>query len=54
MAQQMTNKIFHTTTRHKECLDSLLHGPHSTTWNDAVTDELGRLAQGSYNHTFKT
>ena len=49
MSQQMTNKIFHTTTRQRKSLNSLLHGPHSTTWNDAVTNELGRLAQGIYN-----
>ena len=45
----MTNKMFHTTTRQRKSLNSLLHGPHSTTWNDAVTNELGRLAQGIYN-----
>ena len=44
----MASKIFHVfdTTGHKESLDSLLKGPHSTTWTGAVSNELGRLAQG--------
>ena len=44
----MASKLFHIfdTTCHKESLDSLLKGPHSTTWTGAVSNELGRLAQG--------
>ena len=44
----MASKIFHVfdTTGHKESLDSLLKGPYSTTWTGAVSNKLGRLAQG--------
>ena len=44
----MASKIFHIfdTKGHKESLDYLLKGPHSTTWTGAFSNELGRLAQG--------
>ena len=47
----MASKLFHIfdTTCHKESLDSLLKGPHSTTWTGAVSNGLDRLAQGINN-----
>ena len=47
----MASKVFHIfdTTGHKESLDSFLKGPHSTTWTDAVSNGLDRLAQGINN-----
>ena len=47
----MVSKRFHffDTTGLKESIDSLLKGPHTTTWTGAVSNELDRLAQAINN-----
>ena len=47
----MASKLFHIfdTTCHKESLDSLLKGPHSTTWTGTISNKLDRSAQGINN-----
>ena len=42
----MINHIYNATIGRKETIDSLLRGPGGTQWKTALSNELGRLAQG--------
>ena len=48
-SQQMTINHMYDSTGKKQSLDSLLKGPTKTIWERALTNELGRLAQGINN-----
>ena len=52
--QHKANHIYNDITGKKETIDTLLQGPMKETWQKAISNDFGRLAQGNIHGVLVT